>query len=237
MHTYRLNDHVLGIDIAPGFDETCVICLTETALSAVMRGALKVRIERAPGDRPLQNLRISVGSIGGNLKVRFGGNSDGATVLLGTETRGEFSLLLWRGSEITIGERTTSNGVRVFANLAKVSIGKDCMFSDGVLIQASDEHGLVDIASGEIYNNRLRIVNIYDHVWLGRDSTVMPDVSIGDGAVIGAGAVVTQNIAPFCVAVGIPARTVKTGVTWSRDPARLDEASREFMRRADSHLL
>jgi len=50
---------------------------------------------------------------------------------------------------------------------------------------------------------------IEDDVWLGANCVVLDGVTIGQGAVIGAGAVVTQSIPPYCVAVGVPARVIK----------------------------
>ena len=54
------------------------------------------------------------------------------------------------------------------------------------------------------------------NVWIGADSIILPGVTIGEGAVIGAGSVVTKDVPPYTVAVGNPARVVK-----SRDPARI----------------
>jgi acetyltransferase-like isoleucine patch superfamily enzyme len=47
-------------------------------------------------------------------------------------------------------------------------------------------------------------------VWIGANCTILGGVKIGDQAVIGAGAVVTKDIPPFSVAVGVPARVVRT---------------------------
>lgn len=52
-------------------------------------------------------------------------------------------------------------------------------------------------------------INIKDGAHLGIGSIVMPGVTIGRGAVIGAGAVVTKDVPDYCVAVGVPARVVK----------------------------
>ncbi|NJM06380.1 acetyltransferase [Candidatus Gracilibacteria bacterium] len=46
-------------------------------------------------------------------------------------------------------------------------------------------------------------------VWIGHGATVMPGVSIGSGAVVGAGAVVTKDVAPYTIAVGVPARPLR----------------------------
>jgi phosphonate metabolism protein (transferase hexapeptide repeat family) len=46
-------------------------------------------------------------------------------------------------------------------------------------------------------------------VWLGHGAIIMPGVQIGTGAVIGSGAVVTKNIAPYQIAVGVPAKPIR----------------------------
>lgn len=53
-------------------------------------------------------------------------------------------------------------------------------------------------------------VHIGDDVWLGRRVMIMPGVTIGDGCVIGAGAVVAKDIPPYSVAVGNPVRIIKS---------------------------
>lgn len=53
-------------------------------------------------------------------------------------------------------------------------------------------------------------VIIEDDVWIGRRVIILPGVVIGKGSVIGAGAVVSRSIPPFSVAVGNPAKVVKT---------------------------
>jgi maltose O-acetyltransferase len=51
-------------------------------------------------------------------------------------------------------------------------------------------------------------VVIEDDVWLGTHCTILPGVTVGRGAVIGAGAVVTKNVEPFTIQAGVPARRV-----------------------------
>lgn len=52
-------------------------------------------------------------------------------------------------------------------------------------------------------------VTICDDVWLGEGVAVLPGVTIGAGSIVGANAVVTRDIPPACIAVGIPARVVR----------------------------
>ena len=53
-------------------------------------------------------------------------------------------------------------------------------------------------------------VKIGRRVWIGSHATVLPGVTIGDGAIIGGGAVVTKDVPAYAVAVGVPARVVKS---------------------------
>ena len=55
-------------------------------------------------------------------------------------------------------------------------------------------------------------VVIGDDVWIGRRAIIMPGVRIGNGCVIGAGAVVTKDVPPYCVVGGVPAKIIKKRV-------------------------
>jgi acetyltransferase-like isoleucine patch superfamily enzyme len=55
-------------------------------------------------------------------------------------------------------------------------------------------------------------VIIEDNVWIGGGSIILPGVTIGSGAVIGAGSIVIKSVPPFSVAVGNPARVIKARI-------------------------
>ena len=100
------------------------------------------------------------------------------------------------------------------------------MFSDGILIQTADQHGIVDLATGKIVNDMFRTIRLGNHVWLGRDCSLMPNATVGNGAIIGAGSIVTKPIPAQSLAVGVPARVIKKNYTWTRPPTELDGYSR-----------
>lgn len=52
-------------------------------------------------------------------------------------------------------------------------------------------------------------INIKDYVWLGYGSIILAGVTIGEGTIVGAGAVVTEDVPPFSVVGGVPARVIK----------------------------
>lgn len=70
------------------------------------------------------------------------------------------------------------------------------------------EHNSYIEKSVDISNENPKIV-IGNDVWIATNAVILPGVTIGDGAVIGAGAIVTKDIPPYAVAVGVPARVIK----------------------------
>jgi acetyltransferase-like isoleucine patch superfamily enzyme len=53
-------------------------------------------------------------------------------------------------------------------------------------------------------------VNIGNKVWIGANATILPGVTIGDGAIVAAGAVVTKDVVPKTLVGGVPARLIKS---------------------------
>jgi lipopolysaccharide O-acetyltransferase len=97
-----------------------------------------------------------------------------------------------------------------------VEIGDNVLIGSGVVItdhnhgQYSEESTPPDIAPSLRPLDHDRRVVIGKNVWLGAGAIVTPDSVIGEGAVIGANSVVIGPIPPFSVAVGLPARVIKT---------------------------
>ncbi|MDX2046776.1 MAG: DapH/DapD/GlmU-related protein [Chitinophagaceae bacterium] len=57
-------------------------------------------------------------------------------------------------------------------------------------------------------------VIIGDHVWIGTGAIILKGVHIGNGSVITAGAVVTKDVPPGCLAGGVPAKVLQKDITW-----------------------
>jgi acetyltransferase-like isoleucine patch superfamily enzyme len=115
------------------------------------------------------------------------------------------------GAEVRIGDRTHVNpNSRILAAEA-ISIGADCAISWSVEVMDFDAHAMQ--REGESVPGAAPIA-IGDRVWVGARATILKGVEIGDGAVIGAGAVVTRSVPPRALAVGSPARVVREGVQW-----------------------
>jgi acetyltransferase-like isoleucine patch superfamily enzyme len=113
-------------------------------------------------------------------------------------------------SELKIGDGTyIGHRCHVIA-CGKMIIGKDVTIADNVYI-TDNLHGFDDMSCG-VMPQPLKVpgpVVIEDEVWLGERVCVMPNVTIGKHSVIGANSVVTKDIPPYCIAVGVPARIIK----------------------------
>lgn len=165
----------------------------------------------------------------GNLRLAVGHSN--TFVYIGHQVRcSKTDVMLWRDPTLIIRDMTTINAMKVIVDNADVEIDADCMFSDEILLQSNDQHAIIDIESGSLLNGGRRRIKIDRHAWVGRRALIMPDVSIGEGAVIGAGSVVTQDVPAFCVAAGIPARVVRKNTSWGRNPGALTRSENAFFR-------
>ena len=92
-----------------------------------------------------------------------------------------------------------------------VSIGKNVMMGQDVIVYTTRHRDdRTDIPMCEQGMSEVKPVMIGDDVWIGGRAIILPGVHIGDGCIIGAGAVVSRDIPAYSVAVGCPARVVRS---------------------------
>ncbi len=137
------------------------------------------------------------------------------------------------GNLFFFGEQASCNAGNfvLVGNGVSICFGNDCMLSQNVSVRASDSHGIVDLESQQIINQPEDIL-VGHHVWLGYSSTVLKGTRIGSGAIVGAGALVTADVAPCTLAVGAPARPLRQAVSWSRNQNPTAQAIAEIAERA-----
>lgn len=128
---------------------------------------------------------------------------------------GEF-ICIESDTHLVIGSHTSMMGSKITLHEAgRITIGTDCMFAGAVRMDTSDMHSIVDATTG-VRLNPPGDIHIEDHVWLGYGVYVTKAVHIGAHSVIGTGAVVTHDIPANSLAGGIPAKVIRTGVSWDR---------------------
>jgi len=90
-----------------------------------------------------------------------------------------------------------------------IKIGNNCAISHDVTIMDSDFHAI----NTEGHQMTAPVV-IGDHVWIGTRAMILKGVTIGDGAIIAAGSIVTKDVPAKCIAAGVPAKVIRTDVDW-----------------------
>lgn len=90
-----------------------------------------------------------------------------------------------------------------------IEIGNNVLIGSGCVISDSDSHPILPSERGDHSKTLSNPVIIEDDVFIGARSIVLKGVSIGKGAVIGAGSVVTKSIPAYSIAAGNPARVIK----------------------------
>ena len=109
------------------------------------------------------------------------------------------------GKNIHVGEGVFINACCHFQDHGGVYIGDGCQIGHGVVF-ATLNHGL---PRSERQHTVPAPIRLGKDVWIGSNSTILPGVTIGDGAIVAAGAVVTKDVAPDTVVGGVPARFIK----------------------------
>jgi tetrahydrodipicolinate N-acetyltransferase len=174
----------------------------------VIDGVERIRI--SPGGA----LRVGLGSFGLSseadtsvLRIREGGSlsCDGVVSL----QRG--IRIVVDGGELSIGHGTNVNGSARILVRSGVTIGEWCTLSWDCQILDNDFHTM--IVDGQRRPSTAP-VTIGDRVWVGTNALILKGVTIGDGAVIAAGAVVTKDVPAHAVVAGSPARVVGRCDEW-----------------------
>ena len=117
---------------------------------------------------------------------------------------------------ILIGRGTYALGATFAAaeSGTTITLGDSCMLSSEIVIRTGDSHGIFDRASGARLNPGAD-VRIGAKVWLAQRVMVLKGVTIPDGCIVGAAAIVTKSLdTPHAVYAGHPARKIRDNVAW-----------------------
>ncbi|HEY3717557.1 MAG TPA: acyltransferase [Jatrophihabitantaceae bacterium] len=128
-----------------------------------------------------------------------------------------------RDAHVQVGADSGFNGsVRLLMHEpGRIDIGYGCLFAGETDLSISDMHSLVDVDTGRRINPPADI-RVGDRVWLGQRANVLKGAQLGDGCVVGAGSIVRGTLPTNTVCAGVPAKVVRTGVTWRFDLLPLD---------------
>lgn len=123
---------------------------------------------------------------------------------LGRGTSVQMNCRFLNGKKVTFGERNVINfGCLFDGRKYTIRTGSDVSIGPEAAILTLGH----DPQSPE-FTDRGGEVIIGDQVWIGYRAVILPGIKIGDGAVVGAGSVVTKDVAPFAIVAGNPARQI-----------------------------
>ncbi|BAV92546.1 acyltransferase [Candidatus Desulfovibrio trichonymphae] len=197
-------------------DAASFICLENMRVFGVLWGTARLRCKAAlfgvhvgPGTRahgPVGLLRWPGGTI------RIGANVS----LISSWRRGTAATLaapvrlrvFGDDASIEIGDGAQLSGSSVTARSTSIIIGRKVLLAPNCIIVDSDFHAPWPPESrtdSPGYENDARVV-IGDYAWIGMNSLILKGVTIGEGAIVGAGSVVTSDVPPYSVVAGTPAR-------------------------------
>lgn len=121
------------------------------------------------------------------------------------------TIQLFKNANLTLGKGyINSNSVIACCN--NITIGDGAAIARGVYIYDGDHHLISD--ENENIINKPAPISIGKHVWIGVNATILKGVTIGEGSIIAAGAVVTNDVPPNCISAGIPAKVIKENINW-----------------------
>ncbi len=139
---------------------------------------------------PFHNLRMKNYR---RLGIKIGARS---TILMSTHMQ--------EAASITIGKGTVVNTHCYLDGRGGLKIGSNVNISSHVLLVA----GSHEVQDGEYFLGFAKPITIEDYVWLCTRSTILAGVTVGRGAVVAAGAVVTRSVEPYTIVAGVPARKI-----------------------------
>ena len=120
---------------------------------------------------------------------------------------------------ITIGDDVYIGPYAIFSSPKGITIGNKVIFGPRVSIMAGNHN--FKVVGSYIYDNHLKNddddlpVTICDDTWIGCNVVILKGVTIGRGAIIGAGSIVTKDVPPYAIVGGNPAKVIR--YRWDND--------------------
>lgn len=177
-----------------------IICKRHCAVQIERKSSINVKGKLIVGVKENKKSKTETRiALKNNSKLTVDGNF---FVGAGTDIR------VFEGGNLELNSGYT-NGYTQIVCAKSIKIGKDVAIAREVIIRDTDAHEIVGKE-----HEPIKPVVIGNHVWIGAKAMIMKGVTIGEGAIVAAGAVVTKDVPPKTIVAGVPAKVIKENVTW-----------------------
>jgi len=126
---------------------------------------------------------------------------EGAQLVLGADAEMEFG-----------GRNHLSTNAQILCR-KKVILDRDAGMAPSALVMDSDHH---PVKVGEVEGSDTEPVHLGENVWIAIRAIILKGVHVGDGAIVGAGSIVTKDVPARTLVAGVPARVIRENVDWTR---------------------
>jgi maltose O-acetyltransferase len=117
---------------------------------------------------------------------------------------------VYRPEMVSVGDSCyLGDGVQLYPWNATITLGNHVLVAAGARM-ITRKHGFAELdrpMADQGYTNAPIVIE--DDVWIGFQSVILPGVTIGQGSIVGAGSVVTRDVAPHSIVGGVPARLIR----------------------------
>jgi acetyltransferase-like isoleucine patch superfamily enzyme len=175
----------------------------------------------------LRGLKLKITGSGHRIEIEEGCSVEGTTIHVSGNNNclrigkgsilspGTHIWLLFSNNTIEIGQNTQFIGGCIWTgdDNCRVAIGSHCLIAPGVDIRCGDGHPIYDLQSGERLNVATHLI-VEDRVWLARQVSVLKNVVIGEGSIVGTLSLVTRDVPKNVIAAGVPARMIRENIRW-----------------------
>lgn len=117
-------------------------------------------------------------------------------------------IIINKNAELLLGSGYINRHCKIKC-FSKIDIGNNVVISENVTIWDSDAHMILNNT-----NSMTLPIKIGNNVWIGANCIILKGVTIGDGAIIAAGAVVNKDVPSKSLVGGVPARILKNNINW-----------------------
>lgn len=176
--------------------------------------------------RKVSNCNFQVTNNGGTFYSQaqvFNHAADPSLIVIDTNTNVRGNILVFNyGGKITIGKNCyIGEGTNIWSG-DKISIGNNVLISHNVNIVDTNSHELNSIERTDRYTQLIKYgpwkdkgsidtapIKIEDYVWISFNVIILKGVTIGEGAIVAAGSVVTKDVPAYSMVAGNPAKVIK----------------------------